>query len=87
MNGVAATPLAVTSVTPTNANFTLGVVGGFASSQIVSGAFLGGSLGAAGNLAIYNRLRTYMTAVGLARLRENGPPDLIKPTPTKEPKK
>ena len=87
VNGVAATPLAVTSVTPTNANFTLGVVGGFASSQIVSGAFLGGSLGAAGNLAIYNRLRTYMTAVGLARLRENGPPDLIKPTPTKEPKK
>jgi hypothetical protein len=87
VNGVAATPLAVTSVTPTNANFTLGVAGGLPSGQVVSGAFLGGSLGTAGNLAIYNRLRTYMTAVGLARLRENGPPDLIKPTPTKEPKK
>ena len=31
----------------------------------LSAAFIGGSLGAAGQLALYNRLRTYMTAIGV----------------------
>jgi hypothetical protein len=35
------------------------------SAQTLSAAFIGASLGAAGQLALYNRLRTYMTAVGV----------------------
>ena len=31
----------------------------------ISAAFIGGSLGAAGQLALYNRLRTYMTSIGV----------------------
>ena len=31
----------------------------------ISAAFIGASLGAAGQLALYNRLRTYMTAIGV----------------------
>ena len=49
-----------------NGNFTLGrnaVVG--VTAQTLSAAFIGASLGAAGQLALYNRLRTYMTAVGV----------------------
>jgi hypothetical protein len=35
------------------------------TTQTLSAAFIGASLGAAGQLALYNRLRTYMTAVGV----------------------
>ena len=35
------------------------------SIDTVSEAHIGGSLGSAGQLALYNRLRTYMTAVGV----------------------
>ena len=50
-----------------NANFTIGNESGgaYPTSETVSAASIGGSLGAAGNLALYNRLRTYMTAIGV----------------------
>ena len=35
------------------------------SNTVLSEAHFGGSLGASGQLALYNRLRTYMTAVGV----------------------
>ena len=39
--------------------------GAFPTTNTLSAAFIGASLGAAGQLALYNRLRTYMTAVGV----------------------
>jgi hypothetical protein len=65
VNGVAQTAQASTSAAPTNANFTIGQVGGVPTINTLSAAFIGASLGAAGQLALYNRLRTYMTAVGV----------------------
>ena len=49
-----------------NANFLIGnPVSGGGNTDTLSAAFIGASLGAAGQLALYNRLRTYMTAIGV----------------------
>ena len=74
-NGSSSGSLASTSAGVTNATFTIGQSQGFlrqdkpapriSTSQTLSAAFIGASLGAAGQLALYNRLRTYMTAVGV----------------------
>ena len=61
-NGVDGGSQAGVSVVPDNADF---FVGYSATTQTISAAFIGASLGAAGQLALYNRLRTYMTAVGV----------------------
>jgi hypothetical protein len=55
-----------TSAAPVNSMFNVGYSpGGSApSANTLSAAFIGGSLGSL-NLALYNRLRTYMTAVGV----------------------
>ena len=54
------------STTPVSANMTIGALGDGASVQhTLSAAFIGASLGAAGQLALYNRLRTYMSSVGV----------------------
>ena len=39
--------------------------GGWQTAKTISAAHIGASLGAAGQLALYNRLRTYMTAIGV----------------------
>ena len=74
-NGSSLVSLASTSHGVTNATFTIGQSQGFLAqgepaprvptNQTLSAAFIGASLGAAGQLALYNRLRTYMTAVGV----------------------
>lgn len=56
----------VTSIAPGNADFFIGKgqhTG--ASAQKFSAAFIGASLGSTNELALYTRLRTYMTAVGV----------------------
>ena len=66
-NGAAQTAQAATSNLPLNAIILIGtapnVSGG--TGQTISAAFIGASLGSAGQLALYTRLRTYMTAVGV----------------------
>ena len=63
-NGVSAGAIASASAPVRSAPFVIGNVNG-PSAQTLSAAFIGASLGAAGQLALYNRLRTYMTAVGV----------------------
>ena len=55
------------SQVPFNTTFKIGQGGANEgiSTQTLSAAFIGASLGAAGQLALYNRLRTYMTAIGV----------------------
>ena len=60
-NGVSAGPLSGPSQVPDNGDFTIGGN----TTQTLSAAFIGASLGAAGQLALYNRLRTYMSVVGV----------------------
>lgn len=61
-DGVAfTTQTGVPSVAPVPTAFLIGA----GSAQTISEAHIGGSLGATLNLALYNRLRTYMTAVGV----------------------
>lgn len=55
-------PISVPTVVMTIGNFP---AGGYAFPYTISAAYIGASLGAAGQLALYNRLRTYMTAVGV----------------------
>lgn len=69
-NGVSSATGSGASTAPVSRNFT--VLGANSSSGVVnfstagvSAAFLGGALGSAGQAALYNRLRTYMTAVGV----------------------
>lgn len=65
-NGAVQTAQSSTSQAVFNGNFTLGWVSGIAgSSDQFAEAHISGSLGSAGNLALYTRLRTYMTAVGV----------------------
>ena len=64
-NGTAQTSQASTSQAVFSGNFLIGFVAGTGSSEQICAAFIGGSPGAAGQLALYNRLRTYMTAVGV----------------------
>ena len=54
-----------TSAAPANSIFQVGFVSGSGSGQTISEAHFGAALGATLNLALYNRLRTYMTAVGV----------------------
>ena len=66
--GVLATgPEPSTSSPPASSNFTLGYVSGAVagSTELFSEAHIGASLGSAGQLALYTRLRTYLTAVGV----------------------
>jgi hypothetical protein len=58
-------PLAFASQTPDNANFTIGGYSGSGTNDMLSAVHIGASLGAAGQLALYNRLRTYLSAVGV----------------------
>jgi hypothetical protein len=66
-NGSPAGPLSFTSTAGDNHSFWIGGSNGFgaAASTTLSAAHFGASLGSAGNLALYNRLRTYMTAIGV----------------------
>ena len=67
INGVAQTTQTGASAVPESLPVTIGHVSGAggASAEALSAAFIGASLGSAGQLALYNRLRTYMTAVGV----------------------
>ena len=63
-NGTAQASQASASQAVYNGNFTIGVVGALnGTAQQLAAAFIGASLGAAGQLALYNRLKTYMDAV------------------------
>jgi hypothetical protein len=74
-NGISQGSLSSTSAGVANATFTIGASQGFFSqgdvspkvgtAQTLCEAHIGASLGSAGNLALYNRLRTYMSAVGI----------------------
>ena len=64
-NGASQGSVSSTSSTPANANFLIGFLSGNSTLEPISAAFIGASLGAAGQLALYNRLRTYMTAIGI----------------------
>ena len=66
-NGAAQAAQAGTSNPPLNAIILIGTtpnVSG-ATFQTISAAFIGASLGASMQLALYNRLRTYMAAIGV----------------------
>ena len=66
-NGNSLLASADASIAMDNSTFLIGAARNqsAASAQTLSAAFIGASLGAAGQLALYNRLRTYMTAVGV----------------------
>jgi hypothetical protein len=66
-NGVSQATSANATAPPQNAAFYVGIAlgGPLGSGQVLSEADIGASLGATGQLALYNRLRTYMTAVGI----------------------
>ena len=63
-NGISQGPVASVSGAALTNNFNVGYAYG-ASTQTLCEAHIGGSLGPTLNLALYNRLRTYMTAVGV----------------------
>lgn len=65
VNGSARATVTSASVAPASVSFRVGDIGGAPTENTLSAAFIGASLGAAGQLALYNRLRTYMTAVGV----------------------
>ena len=66
-DGVAQTTQSNTSTTPDSDPFLIGAVvtTTVGSAQTIAEAHVGGALGATLNLALFNRLRTYMTAVGV----------------------
>ena len=64
-NGASINSATDVSAALVSATFTIGGVGGYRTDQTLSEAHIGGSLGSAGNLALYNRLRTYLTSVGV----------------------
>jgi hypothetical protein len=64
-NGNALAAQSGASVAPQSLNFEIGALSLSGTPATLSSAFIGGSLGAAGQLALYNRLRTYLTAVGV----------------------
>jgi hypothetical protein len=65
-DGIAQATQSTTSQTPENSTFVIGSTNSFAgTADTIAEAHIGGSLGATLNLALYNRLRTYMTAVGV----------------------
>ena len=62
-NGTPQASQSSASQSPAPSVFAIGTLGAL-SGQVIAEAHIGGSLGGAGNLALYNRLRTYLTAVG-----------------------
>ena len=64
-NGASQGTQTSTSAAVLNNSFIIGNAPGaaFPTTNTLSAAFIGASLGAAGQLALYNRLRTYMDAV------------------------
>lgn len=65
-NGISKISEAGASSAVLNADFTVGLVsGGSSTAQKISEAHIGGSLSPTLNLALYTRLRTYLTAVGV----------------------
>ena len=67
-SGVAGASDVQTSAAISNNSFLIGYAHGGVgnpSTNTLSAAFIGASLGAAGQLALYNRLRTYMSSVGV----------------------
>jgi hypothetical protein len=65
-NGIDKGTVAGTSGLPENVFFVgCGGSPSACTTKILSEAHIGASLGSAGNLALYNRLRTYMTSVGV----------------------
>ena len=64
-DGASAGSVTDTSAAPDNLQFFIGWVTGGASAQTVCEAHIGAALGSSLNLSLYNRLRTYMTAVGV----------------------
>jgi hypothetical protein len=65
-NGVSQGIVTDPSASPESGNFRIGAVPGSSDSgQTLCEAHIGASLGASLNLALYNRIRTYMTAVGV----------------------
>jgi hypothetical protein len=83
LNGGNAQNYAQSSGTPNSSNLKIGSsAGAYPFSGIISEAHIGASLGSAGQTALYNRLLTYMTAVGWT-------PAATKPglKPQPEPKK
>lgn len=66
-DGVSQGGVTDTSAAPNSVGFTIGAVNGISgfTAQTISESHLGASLGATLNLALYTRLRTYMTAVGV----------------------
>jgi hypothetical protein len=65
-NGVSSAAMAAASTGVTNDMFYIGGINGVAyTAQTLSEVHIGGALGDTLNLALYNRLRTYMTAVGV----------------------
>ena len=65
-DGISQGTQTVTSQAPYNGVFFIGVsLTGSSSNQQFAEAHIGASLGATLNLALYSRLRTYMTAVGV----------------------
>jgi hypothetical protein len=85
LNGGNAQNYAQSSGTPNSSNLAVGSsAGAYPFSGIISEAHIGASLGSAGQAALYNRLLTYMTAVGWTpSVAKPGP----KPPTTPEPKK
>ena len=67
INGVDEGLLTGVSGAPFNGPFYVGNTGGGSTvtSQTLAAAFIGGSLGATLQLALYTRLRTYMTSIGV----------------------
>ena len=64
-DGVSQGGVTDTSGAPTNAGFNVGFVSATGSAQTICETHMGAALGSTLNLALYNRLRTYMTAVGV----------------------
>ena len=60
-DGAAQTTVSGTSSALTSGVFAIGKV----TNETICAAFIGASLGSAGQLALYTRLRTYMTAIGV----------------------
>ena len=65
-NGAALVTQPGTSVAPQSHNFQIGEISGAGTDATLSAAFIGASLGSAGQLALYNRLQTYMSAISQA---------------------
>ena len=65
-NGANQATQSAVSAIPDGLDMRIGdLASGFATSSTISAAVIGGSLGSAGNLALYTRLRAYMTSIGV----------------------